>query len=72
MKLLKPQLEKIKNQEKKHIEKRKNWQSIKMTEYLLKEVFFNYIINVKLLNQETMTVDRSTDISDKDPGLNSL
>lgn len=35
-------------------------------------VCFNYIINVKLLNQETMIVDRSTDISDKDLGLNPL
>lgn len=48
MKLLKPQLEKIKNQEKKHIEKRKNWQSIKMTEYLLEEVFFNYIFSFSI------------------------
>ena len=47
MKLLKPQLEKIKNQGKKHIEKRKNWQSIKMTEYLL-EVFFNYIFSFSI------------------------
>lgn len=33
---------------KKHIERRKKWQSMKMTEYLLKEVFLNYIFSFSI------------------------